>query len=435
MIAMAAGLSEDVMATKPDEPFAQPVTLQPFHIDGMVRLATAWRTINTTSVPRMRELARKRALNSPREVMDFVRELFAEGIAPDFWIDVFKSVFKPEEHANLIIDDVDTEDERAYLRGLEGLLVGISRPGYEADLTGCDLVIVNDGTPQQLQDLTIAAIFGHLRGVPMDLANGDRVVVQQTSAVDLDAARQAKETETLRRRIEDMQLTAEKAVREREARIKELSAALEVERARLVETDDEELAELRARVQALTGQLQSQAAAPTGPARPAAPSSGRETDTASLVARLSLALGYEAGLGKLGSEPMICVDLPAGQVVWPVGDAAYPFLPRYDKAIDEVTDEERRARILNPDVSVALTTERALEREDSQLAILACFLQDLILLAEGCKVHRAYRAKRPPTGDCPTCWAMWEAGERLSHLTGFYAPVPRAERELTQDTA
>jgi len=421
MISMAAGLSDDMMINKPDEPFSQPVTLQPFHIDGMVRLASAWRNIAPTAAHKMREAARKQSLASPREVIDFVRQAFTDAVVESFWIDVFKLTFKPEEHPNLVVDDVSTPEEREFLRGLEGVLVGIERPGLEADFSDCALVVRNEGTIQELQDQVLAAVFGHLRGVPMVLVDGGKVKVQAAPNGEVEAARQARdqalrENDALLRRIEELQTGLERVKAEHEVKAAEFDTALrsERERAQAAGDRDREIERLQARISALTEQLTAGAATP----RVALAS---DTDTASLVARLALALGYEAGLGKgANGEPLVCVDLPAGQVTWTIDDGAYPFLPRYDKACDDLPASLRRERILNPNVSVVLSASRALEREDSQLAILGGFLQDLILLAEGCKVHRAYRAKRPPTGDCPTCWAMWDSGERLSQLCGVY---------------
>ena len=429
MISMAAGLSEEVMVHKADELFPNPVTLQPFHIDGMVRLASTWRTIAPTASHKMRETARRHPLANPRAVMDFIFELFAECVTDSFWIDVFKLHFKPEEHSNLVIDDLTSPAEFEFARSLEALLVGLERPGLECDLSSCDIVVRNDGLLTALQDKVLAAVFGHLRGVPMSLADGGGVTVHAAPVVDAEAVKAAreagaKEAEAARRRLEEVQTSLERQLAEREARIAELNSALQSER-------EKELVALQAKIGALNAQVVREPdAAPAAPAvvtaAAAAPTGVEDTDAASLVARLALAIGYEAGLGKRGDgRPLICVDLPAGQVTWPVSGTTYPFLPRYDKAIEDIDVEERTARILNPEIAMALTAERALEREDSQLAVLGGFLHDLILLAEGCKVHRAYRAKRPPTGDCPTCWAMWEAGERLTQLTGVYAPRRR----------
>ena len=427
------------MTTKADEAFPNPVTLQPFHIDGMVRLAAAWRTIPPAASHKMRETARRQPLATAREVMDFVFDLFAECVAETFWLDVFRLHNKPEAHPNLVVDDVTSEAERALLKELDGLLVGSDRPGVDADLEDCDLIVKNDGTLADLQDQVLAAVFGHLRGAPMQLAAGSKVEVKIQPGGDEDPVRRvqeqaAKEYDTLRKRLEEVQSGLERQVAERDARIAELQAkaAVPVAVPAASGAASGEVEQLRARVAQLAGQLEAAIEARRG-AEPVVQRVEvalgdsdllrRETDTASLVARLSLAMGYEAGLGKRSDgQPLICVDLPSGQVTWSVANGSYSFLPRYDKAIEDITEGERQGRILNPSISMALSSDRALEREDSQLAILSGFLQDLILLAEGCKVHRAYRAKRPPNGDCPTCWAMWEAGERLTQLTGVYAP-------------
>ncbi|MBI5830676.1 MAG: hypothetical protein HZB16_00010 [Armatimonadetes bacterium] len=440
MISMAAGLSEETMTAKADEAFPNPVTLQPFHIDGMVRLASAWRTIPPAASHKMRETARRQPLATAREVMDFVFELFADSVAETFWLDVFRQHNKPEAHPNLVVDDVTSEAERALIRELDGLLVGIDRPGVDVDLEECDLIVKNDGALSDLQDQVLAAVFGHLRGAPMQLAAGSKVEVKVQPTGDDDPVRRvqeqaAKEHDALRKRLEEVQSGLERQVAERDARIAELqakaTAAPPAATAAPSAAAAGEVEQLRARVAQLSAQLDAAQEARRGSdvvQRVEVPLGDtdllrRETDAASLVARLSLAMGYEAGLGKRNDgQPLICVDLPSGQVTWSVSNGTYGFLPRYDKAIEDITETERLQRIINPSISMALSSDRALEREDSQLAILSGFLQDLILLAEGCKVHRAYRAKRPPNGDCPTCWAMWEAGERLTQLTGVYSP-------------
>ncbi|NUQ00999.1 MAG: hypothetical protein HUU35_14215, partial [Armatimonadetes bacterium] len=147
----------------------------------------------------------------------------------------------------------------------------------------------------------------------------------------------------------------------------------------------------------------------------------RETDTAALAARLALAIGLEAGVGKdADGKQVICIDLPAGRVSWVVEEGSYPMLPRYDKAPLQMNDAERRSILLDPEVKVLVSTDQALAREGSDLTVVAGALKDLILLAEGCKIHRAYRAKQAPKGDCPTCWCMWEGTERLRGMTNVY---------------
>ena len=76
--------------------------------------------------------------------------------------------------------------------------------------------------------------------------------------------------------------------------------------------------------------------------------------------------------------------------------------------------------LLDPQVKVSVSTDTALEREGSELAPVAGVLKDLILLAEGCKIHRAYRAKQAPKGECPTCWSMWEGTERLRLISNAF---------------
>ena len=40
----------------------------------------------------------------------------------------------------------------------------------------------------------------------------------------------------------------------------------------------------------------------------------------------------------------------------------------------------------------------------------------LEVLAEGCRVHPAYRAIRPATGGCLPCVDMWEARKKLNDI-------------------
>ena len=41
----------------------------------------------------------------------------------------------------------------------------------------------------------------------------------------------------------------------------------------------------------------------------------------------------------------------------------------------------------------------------------------LWVLAEGCRKHPAYRAKRPATQRCPECVTVWNARLELNRLT------------------
>ncbi len=45
-------------------------------------------------------------------------------------------------------------------------------------------------------------------------------------------------------------------------------------------------------------------------------------------------------------------------------------------------------------------------------AIIRC----LRILAEGCRKHPAYRARRPATGRCEPCIRMWKARQELDAL-------------------
>lgn len=40
----------------------------------------------------------------------------------------------------------------------------------------------------------------------------------------------------------------------------------------------------------------------------------------------------------------------------------------------------------------------------------------LRILAEGCRKHPAYRARRPATGNCEPCVRMWQARQELNAL-------------------
>lgn len=406
VIANSIGLPDALMSEKLDDKFERgAITLQAFHIDGMCRLAAAWTTIPDDAPKRMREKAARAALQSPRDVMTYVRhELFEACVSPQFWVEWFKAHYSPDKESNLVIDDVVSEAERQYVHALGGLLVGVDRPGIEADFDGCDLIIANDSTPEQLQDKVIAALVGHWRGTPMSLGGA---VTVATAPLPVASDNDAPDAE----------------VGELRARLERLNSQLESETAAL----RGELAELTAERDRLRSAVQRTAAPAAGapvavaPAAAPAPSEQGETDVAALAVRLALALGLEAGLGKDSrNNPVLCIDLPAGRVSWTVISGDYSFLPRYDKAPTQLSVDEQRQALLDPQVRKAVSTEQALQREHSELAPVGGVLQDLILLAEGCKVHRAYRAKQAPKGDCPTCWAMWEGTERLRTMSHTY---------------
>ena len=42
----------------------------------------------------------------------------------------------------------------------------------------------------------------------------------------------------------------------------------------------------------------------------------------------------------------------------------------------------------------------------------------LKILAEGCRKHPAYRARRPATGRCQECMAVWNARFELNNMPG-----------------
>lgn len=45
-------------------------------------------------------------------------------------------------------------------------------------------------------------------------------------------------------------------------------------------------------------------------------------------------------------------------------------------------------------------------------------IKNLRILAEGCRTHPAYRARRKATGKCEPCIRMYEARLRLNELEG-----------------
>ncbi len=411
VIANSIGLPDAMMSEKLDERFERTITLQAFHIDGMCRLAAAWTTIPDDAPKRMREKAAKASLTTPREVMSYVRhELFEACVSPQFWVEWFKAHYSPDKDSNLVVDDVVSDAERQYVHALGGLLIGVDRPGVEASFDGCDLVIANDGSPEQLQDRVVAGLIGHFRGTPMSLGDGSVAVTLAPPAAAAPDPAVNEELKDLRVRVERLtsQLDAEAALRRQEV------GDLTAER-------DHLLAAQSQRGDGAPVERPEPVVAPPASAATAAPAGRNETDAAALAVRLALALGLEAGLGKdARNQPMLCIDLPAGRVSWFVGEADYSFLPRYDKAPTQLSATEQRRALLDPQVRKAVSTEQALQREHSELAPVSGVLQDLILLAEGCKVHRAYRAKQAPKGDCPTCWSMWEGTERLRSMSNTY---------------
>lgn len=80
-----------------------------------------------------------------------------------------------------------------------------------------------------------------------------------------------------------------------------------------------------------------------------------------LIARMAIALGLTAGLGKQHSEEdkdweadwrnIVFVDLPSGQVSWHIHDSDLPmfeFLGQYNGVWDGHTTEEKYSLVLNP---------------------------------------------------------------------------------------
>lgn len=411
LISNSTGLPESEMIERCDQPFSKPIKLQAFHIDGMCRMAATWTPIPNDAPKKMREKAARASLDTPREMMDYVRhELFEACVSEDFWVELFKAHYKPEKDHNLVIDDVDTEPEREFVRQMQGLLLGIARPGLDGNVDNCDLVVANDGTLEQLQDRVVALLFGHYRGSPMLLSDAP-----PPPAPKVDHAAQ-QEAERLRRQVDDLTVRLRDEQRARAEEVKGLKA----------ERDQAAKAAAKAQDQAVS----SKPAPTTAPAAPVAatptatPAGDRaaELETAALAARLALALGLEAGLGRdTDGQTILCIDLPAGRLGWALEEGELPGLPRFDKAATILDAETHRAVLLDPQVKRSVSTQQALDRENSELATLGGVLHDLVLLAEGCKIHRAYRAKQPPKSDCPTCWAMSDATQRLQQLGALYA--------------
>ena len=418
LISNSTGLPESEMVERCDEPFSKPIKLQAFHIDGMCRMAATWIAIPNDAPKKMREKAARANLETPREMMDYVRhELFEACVADDFWVELFKAHFKPEKDHNLVIDDVDTAPEQEFVRQMQGILIGLERPGLNGKVENCDLEILNDGTLEQLQDRVVALLFGYFRGSPMLLSDAPP---PPPPKVDHSAQQEA---DRLRRQVDDLTLRLRDEQRGRADDVKTIQS----ERDKLAKSlaKAEEQAKSGATVAARPAPEPEAATATTTAATPV-PASGvsplSELETAALAARLALALGLEAGLGRdADGRGVLCIDLPAGRVGWPVEEGEIPGLPRFDKAATILAPAEHRQVLRDPQVKRAVSTKQALDRENSELANLGGVLHDLVLLAEGCKIHRAYRAKQPPKSDCPTCWAMSDATQRLQQLGQLYS--------------
>lgn len=54
-------------------------------------------------------------------------------------------------------------------------------------------------------------------------------------------------------------------------------------------------------------------------------------------------------------------------------------------------------------------TEKRIKELQDKIALLQ-------ILAEGCRQHPAYRARRPATGKCAPCVSMWQARCNLKQL-------------------
>jgi hypothetical protein len=79
-----------------------------------------------------------------------------------------------------------------------------------------------------------------------------------------------------------------------------------------------------------------------------------------LIARMAIARGFEAGLGKHTKEGgrdvwenTVFIDLPSGQVLWHISSSDLPmfdFLGKYKGEWDGHTAQEKEKRILNPNL-------------------------------------------------------------------------------------
>jgi len=58
------------------------------------------------------------------------------------------------------------------------------------------------------------------------------------------------------------------------------------------------------------------------------------------------------------------------------------------------------------------------EMTESFADISAAIIENLSILAEGCRIHPGYRAKRKATGNCAPCMRMYEARLALNALEG-----------------
>lgn len=73
-----------------------------------------------------------------------------------------------------------------------------------------------------------------------------------------------------------------------------------------------------------------------------------------LIAKLSMALGYEVGIGKDDKwegrrfESVVYIDLPNGQISWHIDEDEldlFDGIPKYDKEYDGHTTEEKYSRM------------------------------------------------------------------------------------------
>ena len=58
----------------------------------------------------------------------------------------------------------------------------------------------------------------------------------------------------------------------------------------------------------------------------------------------------------------------------------------------------------------------AMEKTVKSVAAAEEIIRELRILAEGCRTHPAYRARRKATGNCAPCVRMYEARLRLDAL-------------------
>ena len=418
LLGTTTGIPDQLLGEKRDEPLPSPLELKPFHFDGTVKFAADMREVPASLATRMSVAADGVQFTRPRDMMDFFYDQFVAG-DPVYWIEVLRPRLSKHEQGILLIDDVTTPEEQSLIRDFDGRLIGIERPGFEADLSNCDVVVKNTGSPTDLEDQVLSALVTVLRGTPLNLS-AEAVVVATPVERPVEDNTAAATRETIERELEKQRAGFEALRTDLETKLAARDAEIAALKANAQEpkgaaADPADLTKAKRRVTTLETQL-------AGLKRQLSELNNAlaaDGDTPVLVARLASALGYRAGHAEDGGEPRVCVELPSGQVSWPASGEAYLRLPRFDKSVQELTPAERHARIVEPGIPIALETHRALE--NCHFRSVVDFVGDLVVLAEGCKTHRAYRAKRAPEGECSVCAGMWASGERLGRLVAGLA--------------